>query len=139
MRKKRGRVEMVLNHDCVREILLAVEQCPFDQTLNVEKLAEKLPDFDEETICYACLKMDEGNLLNMEVLLPSMSNMPNVGRIYSMTYKGHEFLDTIREKSVLERATAALKKGGGFSLKLLEEVAKEIVKTAAIAAIQSNL
>ena len=56
---------MVLDHDCVRAILLEVEQCPFNQTLNVEKLTQLLPDFDEETIWYACLKMDEGGLLDI--------------------------------------------------------------------------
>lgn len=124
---------MVLDHDCVREILLAVEQCPFNQTLNVEKLADKLPDFDEETIQYACLKMGEGNLLNMDVLPPNMSYIPEVGRIYSMTYEGHEFLDTIREKTVWDKVMATLKTGGGSSLKLLGEVAKEVIKAAAIA------
>lgn len=53
LHKERTWFQMVLDHDCVCEILLEVEQCPFNQTLNVEKLEEKLPKFDKETIWYA--------------------------------------------------------------------------------------
>lgn len=88
---------MILDHDCVREILLAVEQCPFNQSLTVDKLADRLPAFSRETIWYACLKMDEGGLLDVETVPPHMSFLPGINRIICMTYKGHEFLDTIRE------------------------------------------
>lgn len=67
---------MVLNHDCVRAILLEVEQCPFNQTLNVDDLAKKLPDFDRETIWYACLKMGEGGLLDVITVPMMRSNLP---------------------------------------------------------------
>lgn len=128
---------MVLDHDCVREILLAVEQCPFNQTTNVEKLSKQLPDFDVETIWYACLKMGEGGLLDV-VAAPMMgSYLPGIKQITSMTYQGHEFLDTIREKTAWEKTKEIAKKTGAGSIKFLGEIAKEVVKAAATSAYQN--
>lgn len=130
---------MIFDHDCVREILLAVEQCPFGQTLNVEKLTAQLPDFDEETIWYACLKMGEGGLLTIMTVPLMGSDMPGIKQITCMTYQGHEFLDTIREKTNWEKTKDIAKKAGTGSIKFLGEIAKEVVKAAVTSAIQSQL
>lgn len=126
---------MVLDHNCVREILLEVEQCPFNQTLNVEKLKEKLPKFDKETIWYACLKMDEGGLLDVMTVPMLGSDLPGIKQITGMTYRGHEFLDTIRKKSVWEKVMAAAKKAGVGSLKILGEIAIEVAKEVVTSAL----
>lgn len=130
---------MVLDHDCVRAILLEVEQCPFNQTLNVEKLTQLLPDFDEETIWYACLKMDEGGLLDIMTIDMAFSNMPGIKQITSMTYQGHEFLDSVRDKTIWGKTKAIAKKAGAESIKILVEIAKEVAKAAVVAALQSQL
>ena len=88
---------MVLNQDCVRDILLAVEKCPFNQTLDIGKLAVQLPDYDEETIWYACLKMGEGGLLEIETLPIMRSVMPEIKQITCLTYQGHELLNSVRD------------------------------------------
>lgn len=119
---------MKLNHDCVREILLAVEQCPFNQTLNVEKLVERLPEFDVETIWYACLKMGEGGLLDIMTVPMMGSNLPGIKQITGMTYDGHEFLDAVRGKSGWETIKAAIKKAGVGSLKVAYEIALAVGK-----------
>lgn len=128
---------MVLNHDCVRAILLEVEQCPFNQTLNVDDLAKKLPDFDRETIWYACLKMGEGGLLDVITVPMMRSNLPGIKQITGMTYQGHEFLDTIREKTAWEKTKEIARKTGAGSIKFLGEIAREVVKAAATSACQS--
>lgn len=117
---------MVLDHDCVRAILLEVEQCPFNQTLNVEKLADKLPDFDSETIWYACLKMDEGGLLNVETVPPHMSHFPGINRIICMTYHGHEFLDSIREPERWSKVKTIGRGVRNYSLAAIEKIAEGI-------------
>lgn len=127
---------MMLDHDCVREILLAVEQCPFNQATNVEKLSEQLPDFDRETIWYACLKMGEGELLDVMTVPMMGSNLPGIKQITGMTYQGHEFLDTIREKSAWDKTKEIAKKTGAGSIKFLGEIAKEVAKAAATSACQ---
>lgn len=128
---------MVLDHDCVRDILLAVEQCPFNQTLNLEKLEALLPDYSVETIWYACLKMGEGGLLEMMTVPLYGSDMPGIKQITCMTYDGHEFLDTIRKKTIWEKVKDIAIKSGAGSIKFLGEIAKEVAKDALIIALQS--
>lgn len=130
---------MVLDHDCVRAILLEVERCPFNQTLNVEKLAERLPEFGEDTIWYACLKLGEGGLLDMMTTPGYGTDMPGIKQITGMTYAGHEFLDTVREKTTWEKTKEIAKKTGAGSIKFLGEIAKEVVKTAALEAIKGGM
>lgn len=89
---------MELNPDCVRAVLLAVEACPFNETLNVEKLAAQLPDYSEEDIWYTCLKLKEGNLIDVETFPVVMSVMPGIKAIKCLTYNGHEFLAKIRDE-----------------------------------------
>lgn len=120
---------MVLDHDCVREILMAVEQCPFNQAMNVEKLSKQLPDFDEETIWYACLKMGEGGLLNLETEPPNMSYYPGINRIICMTYHGHEFLDSIREPERWARAKTIGRGVRNYSLAAIEKITEGITAT----------
>lgn len=127
---------MVLDHDCVRAVLLAVEQCPFNQTMNVEKLADKLPEFEQNTIWYACLKLAEGGLLDAITVPLPRSNMPGIKQITGLTYEGHEFLDTIREKTAWEKTKEIAQKTGAGSIKFLGEIAKEVVKAAVKSACQ---
>lgn len=105
----------------------------------MEKLVEKLPDFDEETIWYACLKLGEGGLLDMMTWPMPSYNLDGIKQITGMTYEGHEFLDTIREKTAWDKTKEIAKKTGAGSIKFLGEIAKEVVKAAAVKALQSPL
>lgn len=120
---------MVLDHNCVRDILLAVEKCPFNQTLNVDKLAAQLPDYDEETIWYACLKMSEGGLLNIITIDVGGSILPGINKITSMTYQGHEFLNAVRTPKVWRAGKAILEKAGITTIESMKEVASKVASS----------
>lgn len=126
---------MVLNYDCVREILLAVEQCPFNQTLNVEKLMGKLPDFDEDTIWYACLKLGEGGFLDVETANVAMSVMPGIKQIKCLTYRGHEFLGSIRDGKRWEKVKTVGHIVRDYSLAAIEKIAEGVTSAAISAAL----
>lgn len=130
---------MVLNPDCVRDVLLCVERCGFGERLNLVKLQKQLPEYTEEDLWYTCLKLQEGGLL--DVLALNMLNMPMpvIKEIRCMTYQGHEFLNTIREKNTWEKAKTVAQKAGAGSLKFLGEIAQEVAKTAVTSALQSLL
>ncbi len=91
---------MVLNPDCVRAVLLAVEACPFGEHLNVEKLSARLPKYTEECLWYTCLKLKEGGYLDLDLIQMSMSTMPDIKRIKDLTFSGHEFLANIQKDDV---------------------------------------
>lgn len=44
-----------------------------------------------------------------------------------LTWHGHEFLDTLRDPTVWERAKGVAEKAGGASLQVLLEVGKAII------------
>lgn len=117
---------MKLDLDCVRDILLAVEKCPFNQTLNVDKLSAQLPDYDEETIWYACLKMGEGGLLNIITINLMGSMLPGINKITGMTYQGHEFLNAVRTPKVWRAGKAILGKVGTTTIEGMKEVASNV-------------
>lgn len=120
---------MVLNPDCVRDILLAVEKCPFNQTLNVDKLAAQLPEYDKETIWYACLKMGEGGLLNIMTVDILRSVLPGIKQITCLTYQGHEFLNAVRAPKVWRASKDILEKVGTTTIEGMKEVASNVASS----------
>ena len=48
---------MTLNPDCVRDVLLAMEQCEFGEHHTIASLHEDLSQYSEEELCYTCLKL----------------------------------------------------------------------------------
>jgi hypothetical protein len=47
----------------------------------------------------------------------------------SLTYRGHEFLDTVREREIWDKTKETAKKGGVKTLELIWEISKAIVKS----------
>lgn len=130
---------MVLNPDCVRDVLLCVESCGFGERMNLTRLHEKLPDYTEEDLWYTCLKLEEGGYLDLLTILSLKMTMPSIKQINDLTYSGHEFLNTIREDSNWGKVKGIAKKAGVFSLKTLGEIAQEVAKAAVNSALQSLL
>ncbi len=123
---------MKLNPDCVRDVLLAVESCPFNQTLNIETLSATLPDYSEDDLWYTCLKLNEGGYLTLISVEIMRSYRPGIKCIIDLTYQGHEYLNTIRSPKIWSKAKAAGQHIGNFSLKTLGLIAQEIAKTSVL-------
>lgn len=49
--------------------------------------------------------------------------------VFSLSWKGHEYLDTIRDPDIWERTKAGAKKAGGFSLEMLAAIARALIKS----------
>lgn len=128
---------MVLNPDCVRDVLLCVEHCSFGERMNLEKLQERLPNYTEEDLWYTCIKLEEGGYLDLMTAQYLRMPLPSIKQINDLTYSGHEFLNTIREQGTWDKVKGVAKKAGVFSLKTLGEIAQEVAKTAVTSALQS--
>jgi Hypothetical protein (DUF2513) len=48
--------------------------------------------------------------------------------IRGLTWKGHEFLDTVRDPQIWDKTKRAAKKAGGSTLELLADIAKALIK-----------
>lgn len=119
---------MKLNIDCVRDLLLAVENyVNFDEnliypTVSVEKLfqCDFLRRYSKADIFYTALKLYEGGFINADV---QYGDNTSVILIKSLTYEGHCFLENIRTPAVWSKTKSKAAKIGSFALDVISEIA----------------
>ena len=117
---------MRLNPDCIRDILLYVEknttyEYPF---ISAEDLISRLKQYDRDTINYHIKIVHEGNLIDT---VNYRNNLPL--DISSLSWKGHEYIDTIRDDRIWEKLKDSTKDIASVSLPLLIKLAEDVIKT----------
>lgn len=117
---------MKLNPDCIRDVLLELEKQEYNTRTHINDLIEKLTQYSKEDIEYSCLKLLEGGYIVGNSSLTSYRNIPLVDDIFDITYKGHEFLNTIRPVSRWNKLKSIGNTAGSFSLKLIKDVGTKI-------------
>ena len=127
---------MRLNHECVRDVLLAVEAAPFSN-ISPAQLQAALPQYSGDELTYTCLKLDEAGYLRAEFSTRIGQHHPQLCLIRSMTFNGHEFLDTIRDDTNWGKVKDTAKKAGVFSMKALIQIAQGVAQAAITSALQS--
>ena len=107
---------MTLNQDCIRDVLLQIEAAGLTDFITEETLHAKLPNYTEDEICYACYMLgDAGYLRHAGV------------QVHGMTYKGHGFLDQIRDATVWDKVKKRAKALGAVALTALSDIAKDVI------------
>ena len=125
--------------DCVREVLLAVENLKMNESLNINRLSEKIPSFSTEDIEYTCLKLEEAGYINATFVSMAGAYLPGLKGVYDITYNGHEFLNAIREPTRWEQVKTSAAKIGSFSLETAAEIARNLITAAIPSVLQSVL
>lgn len=120
---------MTLNPDCVRDILLTVENNAFGETLTLTKLHEKLTNYSKEEIHYCCLKLNEGGYLDLVTLNLLGCNVPQIKIIKDLTLNGHEFLENIKSDTNWIKTKNIAKKVGSSSLSTIKEIAIQVISS----------
>lgn len=122
---------MKLNYDCVRSVLLTVEKSKtIDEELNinpvtVETIFEQLPKYEDSEILYTIEKLKEAGYINAALHFAAGHFID--GTVSSITYRGHEYLDNIREPEVWRKVKAMLKNAGATTLPLISQAAKMLI------------
>ncbi|WP_426154168.1 DUF2513 domain-containing protein [Pseudomonas sp. DC3000-4b1] len=111
---------MKLDKDLVREILLTLESSmhPAHGTLDLS-----FEGRTAEVISYHVLLLTEAGFLCSQ----SQQFLEDKSKIWKpmrLTYKGHEFLETIRDGEVWGLTKKGVEKAGGASLSLMMELGK---------------
>ena len=95
---------MKLNYDCVRELLLTLEEnLVMDDSLSfpsltLKQVCEKMPDFSRADIAYASTKLLEAEYIEANSI---ESDSKIIKIVYSsITYEGHQYLDSIRDSKL---------------------------------------
>ena len=130
---------MKLNHECMREVMLEIEQIHRvfinendsieKESLTIHALYIALPQYGKEDIFYSLFNLEQAGYVKLSTqwIGESVYNC----FINHMTYAGHEFLDKIRDPkrwSFIKKGLSAVK---NYSLAAISAVA-EGATTAAI-------
>ncbi|AJA48315.1 hypothetical protein CPAST_c22450 [Clostridium pasteurianum DSM 525 = ATCC 6013] len=120
---------MRLNNDCIRDILLYVEknttyEYPF---IAAEDLISHLKDYDEDTVNYHITKVHQGGLIDV---INYRNKVPL--DVSFLSWKGHEYIDAIRDDKVWEKLKNSTKDIASVSLAILVRLAEDVIKSLLI-------
>ena len=116
---------MKLNPDCVRDILIVMEEQPFNKQLTFEDIVPLLPAYEPDEIEYSCLKLKESGF--MHAITASDLQGENVVSLVDITYSGHQFLNDIRSDSVWNNVKEISKKVGSNSVSAISQIATGVI------------
>lgn len=118
---------MKLNVDCIREILLVMEDIPFNDSISMPELREVLSDFSSEDIDYSCIKLKEAGYIN--AVIKELPEETIVLKLRDITFLGHQFLNNIRSDDIWQNTKAVSQKIGSSSINALSQISAGIVTT----------
>jgi hypothetical protein len=113
--------------DLIRELLLLLEEQPLRAgdglTFSYGDIAERLPAYTYDQVYYHL------QLLLEEGFIEPRDNQGMDTLVYSgMSWRGHDFLDSVREPERWKETKGIAAKVGGWSLDLLTGIAKTLAK-----------
>jgi hypothetical protein len=122
--KKEGALK--LNHDCVREFLLAMEENLTNE--NVYRLQSGY-----KVGCTSCSVQEEIYLIErlyeagfIDVSISKFIGGSSDIRVRAITWHGHQFLDNIRPETAWEKTKSIAKSIGGASIMILSDIAAKV-------------
>lgn len=119
---------MKLDQDCVRDLLLAIEElAQVNRTASLEDYFEnsnlKEKSYSEEELMYTASRLKEAGFIHAQ---------PNRDFSYyfvsTLTYDGHVFLDTIRDPKVWAKTKEVTSKLASVSIPLMAEIGSKYLK-----------
>lgn len=142
-----------MNLDCIRDILLCIESKQNIKIENISKvliqpislleLCNNLNDkYLKEEVWYNSKLLIEANFINMregdkkKQTYQDFEYLTDL-QIYSISYTGHQFLETIRPKTVWEQTKKVVTKTGSSALQFVASTAQIILAECAKQAIAS--
>lgn len=121
---------MKLNIDCIRDLLLLVEQQPLGKELTLPEIESALSQYTDDEIIYTCLKLDEAGFIILATVSMMRSTVPVIRSVKELTYNGHQFLENIKNDNNWKKTKSIAKEIGSFSLSCLKDVAANVVSSA---------
>lgn len=116
---------MKLNQDCIRDLLLYLEEnLNYNVRISVTNL--NLNNYSFDDLFYTTEKLIEAGFINCS----TFNSIGSHDYIFkSITYLGHQYLDTIRDDGIWKETKKKLSKVTSASLPIVQEVASAILKS----------
>lgn len=114
---------MKLNQDLVRSLLLQIE----DKTGPYEPLELSdisIKDYSYEEILYTTERLLEAGYIKARL---ETTDLHRDHVIYSLTWDGHKFLDTVRDNVVWRRTNDIVKRLSSVSLNLILHIGEQVI------------
>lgn len=119
---------MKLSHDCIRDLMLYLEQnLGYNDELEINNL--QLKDYLTDELMYTTKKLSEADFLICDNSIEIDDEYP-IMLVNSITYKGHQFLDSIRDDKIWQNTKKAISKLTSASLPIIQEVASSLIKSS---------
>lgn len=116
---------MKLNQDCVRDLLLYLENTlTYENTITINYLS--LKKYSKLDLVYTADKLLEANFINCIKSSYADESGPII-IAKSITYSGHQFLDNIRDNKVFEKTKSILSSLESVSIKVFSETASKVI------------
>ena len=115
---------MKLNHECVRDLLLFIEEYS-DYDVSIDPSSIEL-NYDHKDVLYAADKLLEANYIDGIKRSFIGSDLPQIA-IKSITWDGHLFLDNIRDDTVWGKTKEIAKNFSSMSLSLIGKIASQVI------------
>lgn len=138
---------MVLNMDCLRDVLIAVERhqryipipenAVCGESLPLESLYNALPAYPRETVCYAVFQAKQAGFLETKGSDSWGGVILDVSIKY-LTFTGHEFLASVREDSKWKALKKALPAIRNYSLDAINALSQGMTSAAISAYLSRN-
>lgn len=125
---------MRLNVDCIRDVMLVLEDSPYGKHFSVRQLCELLTEYSEEDISYTCLKLTEADFITALVTGTLGLEPAYVKDISDITFSGHQFLADIHSDTIWNGVKSVAAKLGVASVSSLTQ----IVSSTTLALIKSH-
>ncbi|WP_407634481.1 DUF2513 domain-containing protein [Lactiplantibacillus plantarum] len=120
---------MQLKQDCVRYVLLELEEQKFNMIIfgaNDTDIATKLADdrFSTDDIRYTLFELFSGGFITAEI---TKFKTDYLLRVTSITWSGHELLDDIRDTEVWRKTKDVTSSFSSISVSILKNVATAVI------------
>lgn len=128
---------MKLNYDCVRDVLLYLEEnlgytentiALEHKRLSISSISNNITDYTKEDIQYTIEKLEEAEYVRFANVTYDTHNYIVNGYVDDITWKGFEFLNNVREKKIWKATKLGAKKIGAVSISALSMISTEIIK-----------
>lgn len=122
---------MKFNPDCVRDILIHIESFEYGSSHTIDQMCSELPRYSYEELDYHCLHLYDAGFIKATTVNIRGGYLPQVSRVFDLTYQGHQFLDEIRSDNVWNKTKETAKSIGSFSVNTLSTIATGVITSLA--------
>lgn len=128
---------MRMNYDCIREVLISLEDLIVldgnleSNLVTLEELCTALPDYEKQDIAYSLMMLDEAEYIKANIM-DADDCIINIF-VSGITFEGHKYLDTVRSLPVWEETKKTFKeKAIEMTIETIILVAKSIIQSRLI-------